>query len=68
MFLPDEGDRAGSPGDRFSALTTRWRRWVATPVGANVSAVAQALLYLALIILVAWLWGAPEADFRYWGF
>jgi hypothetical protein len=50
------------------ALAARWRRFAATPLGENVMVVCEALLYLALILLVAWLWQTPEADFRYWGF
>ena len=50
----------------LASLRVRWQRWSAAH--ANTAAVAEALLYLALIALVAWLWRAPEADFRYWGF
>ena len=66
MLGPD--DRNENMMVPFAGFRARWRSWSATPLGANVSAVGEALLYLALIALVAWLWGTPEADFRYWGF
>lgn len=66
MLGPD--DREENATAPFADLRDRWRRWTATPLGGNASAIAEALLYLALIALVAWLWTTPEADFRYWGF
>jgi len=67
MLEPETEDR--DPMTRtVERLRARWSRWSATPFGANATALAEALLYLALIALIAWLWATPEADFRYWGF
>lgn len=67
MLEPEAEDRA--PFIRLGGrLRSRWGEWRATPLGANLTALAEALLYLALIALIAWLWSTPEADFRYWGF
>lgn len=67
MLEPEAEDR--DPIARLvDRLRARWARWGATSLGANATALAEALLYLALIALIAWLWSTPEADFRYWGF
>ncbi len=69
MYTPEpEPDRAPLTAGLRRELRARYARITATPLGANTLAVAEALLYLALILLVAWLWATPEADFRYWGF
>lgn len=69
MYTPEpEQDRAPLTAALTRELRARYARFTATALGANTVAIAQALLYLALILLVAWLWATPEADFRYWGF